>query len=378
MIEIITEDSVAVTSKTDYTSATIKVTGLAQSEGIETLCKIRGRGNATWKDYPKKPYKIKFDTKISLFGFPANKDWVLLAEYCDKSLLRTAYMCEVSKAIGIDYTVNYQHVSLTLNGEYQGVYVLTDQVEKGKDRVAISDEGFLIEDDNYYEEELFFFTSGDNYHYTFKYPNPNKGKIVADDDNYVFIRDFINDMEEALRAIPVDCETYKSFVDIESFAKWYVAAEVTGNWEPNLFYALPSRSGKLKILPMWDAEWSLGLASKGNEQDPNGWFRHPYEPEFDIHIWNGRKYFKYLFKDPSFMEEVLRVWQDYLFREEIVTLAIRAKREEIHEVQKENFERWPILGKFIAVELVAFPTWEEEAGYVASYYENRIAVSCQF
>ena len=74
MIEIITEDSAAVTSKTDYTSATIKVTGLAQSEGIETLCKIRGRGNATWKDYPKKPYKIKFDTKISLFGFPANKD----------------------------------------------------------------------------------------------------------------------------------------------------------------------------------------------------------------------------------------------------------------------------------------------------------------
>ena len=134
-INIVTKDSVAVTSKVDDLEATIRITEPKFWGEVETTCRIRGRGNATWKDYPKKPYKIKLDVKMSLFGFPENRDWVLLAEYCDKSLLRTAYMCEVSKAIGIDYTVNYQHVSLIINGEYQGVYVLTDQVEKGKNRV---------------------------------------------------------------------------------------------------------------------------------------------------------------------------------------------------------------------------------------------------
>ena len=54
--------------------------------------RAKGRGNATW-GYEKKPYKIKFDEKLGVLGFAANKEWVLLAEYCYKSLMRTAYMC---------------------------------------------------------------------------------------------------------------------------------------------------------------------------------------------------------------------------------------------------------------------------------------------
>ena len=102
IIEISTENSQPVESKEKYIKGSIKVVNsLNLGEEIIDSCQIRGRGNATWKDYPKKPYKIKFYNKQGLFGFPANKDWVLLAEYCDKSLLRTAYMCEVSKAVGL-------------------------------------------------------------------------------------------------------------------------------------------------------------------------------------------------------------------------------------------------------------------------------------
>ena len=109
-------------------------------------------------------------------------------------------------------------------------------MEKAKNRVKVEEDGYFIEDDSYYHEEPLFFTSSLGYNYTFKYPNSEKGKIIENDDNFNFIKDGINDIEKALQLIPEDCETYKNLIDIESFAKWYVVAEVTGNWEPNLFY----------------------------------------------------------------------------------------------------------------------------------------------
>lgn len=116
---------------------------------LQAFGNARGRGNYTWDGYPKKPYKIKFDEKQAVCGFPANKDWVLLSDYCDKSLLRTACMCDISEALQIDYPVRYRHVHLYLNGEYKGVYLLTDQIERKKHRVDIADDGFLFENDNY-------------------------------------------------------------------------------------------------------------------------------------------------------------------------------------------------------------------------------------
>lgn len=371
-VEINTENLTSIVSKTDYVEAIIKISNCIPYEEVEMSCKIRGRGNATWKDYPKKPYKIKLEKKLSLFGFPANKDWVLLAEYCDKSLLRTSFMCEVSKAVGINYTVNYQHVEVTLNGEYLGVYVLTDQVEKGENRVPVEEEGYLIEDDNYYNKEPLFFTSTLGYNYTFKYPNADKGNINKGDEKYVFINNFIANMEDALLSIPVDNENYKLFIDIKSFAKWYVVAEVTGNWEPNLFYAIYSQGCKLKMLPMWDAEWSLGLASKGNDKDPNGWFIHPHESRYDIHIWKDRKYFQYLFKDPSFVAEVKEVWNEFKQHIDEVKYIISMKQEEIQYAQQDNFIKWPILGEYIAVSLVSFQTWQEEVEYILSFFDKRV------
>ncbi|MFA6800852.1 MAG: hypothetical protein WCR19_01935, partial [Acholeplasmataceae bacterium] len=35
---------------------------------------IRGRGNSTWGVYPKKPYKLKFDQRVSILGMPNAKE----------------------------------------------------------------------------------------------------------------------------------------------------------------------------------------------------------------------------------------------------------------------------------------------------------------
>jgi hypothetical protein len=192
VISIMVEGGLTIDSKDEYRNISVTVSDGGQTV-LEASGRAKGRGNATW-GYDKKPYKIKFDEKQGLLGFAPNKDWVLLAEYCDKSLMRTSYMCELAKTVGLPYPIHYRHVELYVNGEYLGVYVLTDQVEKKKNRVDIADDGFLFENDNYFwEEPLNFMTDRRQYWYTFKYPDPEDGEIASGDASYNFIKGFMND-----------------------------------------------------------------------------------------------------------------------------------------------------------------------------------------
>ena len=141
----------SITSKDIWMEGTTITIINSDGDAINSSGKAKGRGNNTWA-LAKKPYAIKFSKKQSPFGFPAHKNWVLLAEYYDRTLLRTAFMSAVSRAADIEFSINYQHVNLYLNGKYMGVYVLTDKIEKSPDRVNVDEDGFIIEDDTYFKQ----------------------------------------------------------------------------------------------------------------------------------------------------------------------------------------------------------------------------------
>ena len=143
-----------ITSRTEYQTATVTVTNYPYDVDFTASGKAKGRGNATFLSYPKKSYKFKLDESRKVCGFRKNRDWVLLAEYCDKSLMRTTYMNALSKAAGCEWTPESAHVELYLNGSYNGVYLLTEQVEEANHKIEISDDGFIIEDD--YDSEFRF------------------------------------------------------------------------------------------------------------------------------------------------------------------------------------------------------------------------------
>ena len=371
-LKIYVEDGGVIDSKEEYRNVTVELV-----DGYELVMSVKGRakgrGNATWEYYDKKPYKIKFDEKQSLFGLTANKDWVLLAEYCDKSLMRTAYMCELAQTIGLPYPIHYHHVQLYLNGKYHGMYVLTDQVEKKKGRVDIEDDGFLFEHDNYFwQEPLFFMTERREYWYTFKYPDPEDGEIAEGDDAYNFITNFMNDFEEALYGSDFkDPATgYRKYIDVETFAKWFLVQELIANLEPNMYYVLPSRNSKLQIAPVWDAEWSLGLAYR--EDEYAGWAGLPTQPDRYQAIWSKWKYFGRLFEDPYFVDVVRKEWEALkpmipAFQEKMAYVA-----DGISPDQARNFDKWGTLWWHVSVGLVRFDTWEEEVSYVGDFFKDRV------
>ena len=269
-------------------------------------------------------------------------------------------------------------MQLYLNDSYIGMYVLTDQVEKKKNRVDIEDDGFLFENDNYYDQEpLNFKTDLREYWYTFKYPDPEDGEIAKGDDNFNFITGFMNDFESALYGDDFkDPENgYRKYIDVEAFAKWYLIEELTANLEPNMYYVLPSRDSKLQIGPVWDAEWSLGLAYRENEWA--GW-ETGREPNRRQHIWSSWKYFGRLFEDEYFVDVVRNEWNKLkpeipAFIENMASVA-----ESISDGQVSNFEKWPIQGKWVSVEVVSLGSWDKEVEYVRDFFAERVEVVDSF
>lgn len=118
----------------------VRNSGLKGFEGtlVQDKDEIRGRGNSTWLQ-PKKPYRLKFDKKVSFFGFPSEKNWVLLACYLDKSSIRPSLGHKLGEHINkyrLDngeanwYCPTEQLVELVINGRYDGLYCFTDHVTK--------------------------------------------------------------------------------------------------------------------------------------------------------------------------------------------------------------------------------------------------------
>lgn len=380
IMEIDTVDE-PILNKEDYVTAQFVIRNMNEAGEFHMPGKIRLRGNAT-SGYPKKPYKIKFDSKVSPFGFPENKDWALLAEYSDKSLLRNTWMVEISRAAELEYTIHYHPLEVWLNGKYIGVYTLTDHVEKKKNRVQLDDDGFFIQNDNAYQDEpLSFLTSLHKYRWTFKYPDPDDGEIAEGDDNFNFIVKYLNDFEAALASEDFkDPETgYRAYIEPVSFAKWYIAAEASHNYEPNIYYVLKNRNDKLRMFPIWDGEWSMGLAYR--PEAVGSWVRYPDgEPKPDDIFWSRGKYFKKLFEDQYFTAIVKEEWKKFKPQVEAIKSRMREAADRLKYAQTDNFERWDILNSdtHIGVGLIAFDTWEEEVEYTFDIFDTRISTMNNF
>lgn len=111
------------------------------------LASMKGRGNSTW-GYPKKPYNIKLGSKAKLFGMEKAKNWCLIANYIDLSLMRNQIAYNLGADIGMNMSPDCRNIDLYVNGEYKGVYLITEKVEINKNRVDIFDLEEATEDLN--------------------------------------------------------------------------------------------------------------------------------------------------------------------------------------------------------------------------------------
>lgn len=190
-----TENNAPIVSKDDYLNATYYVDALGIS-GYENIgsaaapltMEIKGRGNYTWTGFNKKPYRIKLTEKQSLLGMKKSKHFALLAHADDalnkKGFMRNQVGFELSRLIGISWTPETKPVEVVLNGDYIGLYFLTETIRVDKDRVNIVEQadeetdsvaitgGWLVEIDNYDTDPHVTIKEGDEHTMWFTYKTP--------------------------------------------------------------------------------------------------------------------------------------------------------------------------------------------------------------
>lgn len=270
---------------------------------------IRGRGNWTWDKYPKKPYALKLGSKQELLGMPAHKRWTLLALY--RGFIGNPMAFEATRrAPTMPWAPRGEYVELVLNGKYQGLYYLCEQIKIDKDRVNITklkkddldypevSGGYLLELDELYDEEYKFKSKSFNLPVQLKAPDDS-----VPDAQFNYIRDYINSMEAEIKKIgKAEGSKYTDYLDRDNFAEYWMVLETVCNYEaykPRSVKLYKGRDGvdspkgtvcKLKAGPLWDQE--LFLVD---------------------HVFNSKDayYFKYLFKDPDFVATVKERWKTY-------------------------------------------------------------------
>lgn len=104
------------------------------------LSQIKARGNSTFTYYPKKAYQIKLESKADLLGTgEQGKTWVLLASYADATLMHDKLLKDLAAELGMPYVASSGWVDLYYDGEYRGVYQLSEKNSVSSTSVDITD-----------------------------------------------------------------------------------------------------------------------------------------------------------------------------------------------------------------------------------------------
>ena len=258
------------------------------------LKKISARGNSTFATN-KKAYSITLDKSYALCGLEAGKKWNLLAMYYEYDKIHTKLVYDMADFLDMEYTPGCTWVDLYCNGEYQGLYLLTEAVTVGEGRVEIHDldkekdntsnisGGYLIErevSERLESGEANFTTDTCNYLFTLKSP---KEPSVEELD---YIKNYIQNIENLILS---GDESYKNYIDMDSFAKQFLIDKIVLNpdaMKMSSFYYKDRNSDILKAGPLWDYDRAFGTSlpdyTASIESYPdsmNDWYMTLYQDE---------------------------------------------------------------------------------------------------
>lgn len=310
------------------------------------LTQIKPRGNSTFAHYPKKAYQIKLDKKTDLLGTgEKGKTWVLLANYGDATLLHDKFMKDLSADLGMDFAITSDWVNLYYDGEYRGVYLLSEKVSVGSTGVDITDMeeeyeaknmdygehmqivqgvnrcgqeylytenlvepedmtgGFLIEKNNNFIDEANGFYTAQGVAFNLKSPE------WAGPEAMEYISEYYQAFENAVYATDAagnytgyNTETgkyYYEYCDLDSLVKVFLLQELALN--PDGFYSslffYKDKDGIMYAGPVWDQDMTLGT----------GWSKYISTKVIDYHYLAEA-----LIRIPHFKAEVETYFANYL------------------------------------------------------------------
>lgn len=347
--------------------------------------KTKGRGNASWTNFVKKPYRFKLNNKKKLLGMTAKaKKWTLLNNNGDKTLMRNLLAFDISRCLGMRWTPEGRSVDLILNGEYMGNYQLCDQVEQHKSRVDIEEltatetGSFLIEVDAYASDEGWdqygksWFNSSKSNPVTIKYPDDDE--ITSAQFN--FIQNSFDTMEARLYANDyiTAASNYKDLLDIDSFLQHFIVGELSGNtdtyWSTYMYKY--KANDTIYTGPVWD--FDLAFENDGRIYPINNLSGYIYATK-GSYAGDMRNFVNRVLADPTCDARLKHIWswaRKNCLTDDYLQGQVDAYAENLNESQALNFTKWTYLNSYIHQNPRVYGSYDGEVQNVKDYISARL------
>ena len=298
-----TDPSIAeIPSKDYYLEGTLAVNGRGGYEDYTGKTEVKGRGNSTW-GYPKKPYRLKLNKKAQICGLGKAKNYVLLANHLDPTLMLNSVAFKIGRLLELPFTNHAIPVDVVLNGIYKGSYLLTEQIEVKENRVDLDENNSVMwELDSYWDDEPKFKSTAFNLPVMVKDPD-----LTTEQFEY-WKKDF-NAFTTQFAKEPLEGNSYVDMIDIESVAKFLITFNLVHNMEinhPKSVFLHKEGNGKYVMGPIWDFDWAYDYEGTSNH------FGRYNTPLFSSSMNGvGTAFFQRFLQDSRVKAIYKRTWQDF-------------------------------------------------------------------
>lgn len=364
--------------------------------GIE----LRG---STSQLFPKKQYGIELktdagaDRSASLLGMPPEEDWVLFGPYNDKSLMRDVLTYQVGRSLGRIYAPRTRYCEVIINNEYLGVYALIEKIKRDENRVNIArlrpednagvelTGGYILKVDKTegnsgagFDSKIPPSPNPRSQVITFQYEYPKYNEITNPQKAY--IQNFVNSFEAALNGPDfTDLQKgYYKYIDVDSFVDYLIMTELTRNVDGYristfLYKQKDTEGGKLVMGPIWDYNLAFGNADYCSGGATSG-FAYDFNSLCNTDFWLVPFWWRRLMQDPSFKNRLGGRWET-LRAGPLSTDRIHARIDSIsnllNESQQRNFQKWPVLGRYVWPNFFVGQTYRIEVDWLKNWITMR-------
>lgn len=342
---------------------------------------IKVRGNST-ADPSKRAYRLKFgkDEKDKVTGKLikthkhdlmgggyAKRNWALLANCFDHSLIRNALTCELGKIIGMPFNPGYCFVDLVINGDYRGTYQVTDHPEVGSHRIDIDeDKDWYIEfqgRSDMLDEPYLNITDLP----MFSIKNPDYTD-AADADKLAALKVKMEDWVKQWKSgfsydasiTQSDTKGWRAYNDEDQLLKWFLETEITADYDGYMtIKAYRATDGKLFWGPVWDKD--LAWDNYGD-----------YTKTLGAALENASsiRYYVYnpgsgtaILSDPRFVKRVYETYNKLIedgLEQKLLDIVDQLHLR-VNQTQQLNFEKWGITTVYGGLE--KYHEWTDYAQY---------------
>lgn len=323
---------------------------IKNEEDIKSHALFKVRGN-TSRHFDKNSYKISFvddqelPIQYEVMGMAQGDEWALYGPFLDKTLIRNYMWLNISAKI-MGYAPNVRFCECYIDGEYQGLYLMMETIEKSSERVNIATYDkdsrvipYMVKMDKFDEDEIgslptfTYYTSHLDYEAGFTILYPGTADLTENVKSY--IEKDISEFEKVLYSYDFNDpqKGYSQYIDVNSWVDYYIIQEFLANNDmcSRSTYLYKDKGGKLSMGPVWDFNNVCDNYMSGKYYIEGFYFAQ------------NRLWYEMLLKDEQFVRQVQERYKElrktYL-KEDYINQYIDETIAYLGDAIQRNFEVW--------------------------------------